>query len=119
MKLGINKNKHGRFMPFWIMLGVLGVLLIGSFITPIRIVLDSAFENIEESAVANGTPELSCTNPNANPLLKATCFSLAGFLVLFIFPVLYSWITGMVNGSKAKGAVFAPRLRQMQAALEE
>lgn len=109
------KDKRGRFIPFWVFLGVLGVLLIGSFITPIRIVLDDSFSRIESSATANGTPLLSCNNPNASGIMKATCFSLGGFMVIFIMYGLYVWISGMVAGAKKPGAIFAPRYRQLQA----
>jgi len=113
-----NIGRRARFMPFWILLGVMGILLIGSQITPLRIVLDDSFERIEESATANGTPELSCTDPSASGIMKATCFSLGGFMVVFILYLLYSWVTGMINGAQKKVPVFAPRLRRMQAALE-
>lgn len=112
-------GKRGRFMPFWILFGIMGVLLIGSQITPLRIVLDDSFERIEDAAIANDNPKLSCTSEEASGIMKATCFSLGGFMVIFILYVLYSWITAMVNGAKKNGPVFAPRLRKMQAALEE
>lgn len=111
-------GKRARFMPFWIMLGILGLLLIGSFITPMKITLDTAFENIEDSATANGTPKLSCLSSEASGIMKATCFSLGGFVLVIIY-MIYQWVTGMIAGSKAKGAIFAPRLRRMQQALEQ
>jgi len=110
-------NKQGRFAIFWILLGILGVLLIGSFITPINLVLDNTFNNMEESAIANGN-HLSCTDSEAPPLMKATCFTLGGFLVMFIFYLLYSWISGMINGATAPSAIFSPRYKAMQRSLE-
>lgn len=114
-----NIGTRARFVPFWIMLAVLGILLAGSFITPIRIVLDDAFDRIESSAIDNNTPLLSCTNSNASGIMKATCWSLGGFMVVFILYLLYQWITAMINGAKAKGPVFAPRLRRVQQALQQ
>lgn len=111
-------NKKGRFVPFWVMFGILGVLLIGSFITPFRIVLDDVFLNIEDNAAANGTPLLSCTDPAASGIMKATCFSLGGFMVIFVLYALYYWVSGMTAGAKSPTPVFSRRLSAVQAALE-
>ena len=110
-------NKKGGFKPFFILFGILGILLIGIMITPLRLVLDDSFERIEESALANGTPELSCTNPNASGLMKGTCFTLGGFMVVFILYILYSWVNGMVAGAKSPRPIFSPRYKQQQAQL--
>lgn len=113
------KNKRGTFKPFWVLLALMGIMLIGSFINPIKITQDFIFQNIEDNAEANGTPEFSCTSPEAKPLMKATCFTLGGTLVFFVLYLLFMWISGMVAGAKANKPVFAPRYRQMQAALEQ
>lgn len=112
------KDKRGRFAPFWVMLGVLGILLIGSFITPLRIVLDDSFARIESSAIDNGNPALSCTDSSASGIMRATCFTLGGFMVMFILYALYYWTAGMVAGAKSPTAVYSKRLSQAQAALE-
>lgn len=117
-------NKKGRFAPFWIILAVLGILLIGSFITPFRIVLDDIFENIQDNADAEeaaGNPNfanLSCTDANASVLMKGTCFTLGGFMVVFILYVLYTWISGMVAGAGARTPVYGNKLNAYRAALE-
>ncbi len=111
-------NKKARFAPFWILLGVLGILLLGSFIPVFQISLDDVFSNIQDSADANGQPELSCTSSEASGIMKATCFTLGGFLFMFIVYSLFYWISGMVAGAKAKGPVFSPKYREAQAALE-
>jgi len=111
-------NKNGRFAPFYVILGILGILLIGSFITPFKIVLDDIFGNIEESATANGNPALSCTDPSASGIMKATCFTLGGFMVVFILYTLYYWISGMVAGAKSPTPVYSSKLNMYKAALE-
>ncbi len=115
-----NKNKKARFMPFWILLGLLGILLIGSFITPLRIVADDIFLRIESNAIENETPGLSCTNPDAPGWFKATCFTIGGILIIVIY-ILYQFVTAMINGSQSKVSLLSLRYRrqqQLQAALK-
>jgi hypothetical protein len=112
-------NKNARFKFFWVLFAILGILLIGALITPFRITLDNIFTRIEMNAIDNGTPELSCTSPNASGIMKATCFTLGGFLTMFILYLLYHWVSGMINGAKARGPVFAPKYKKMQEALEQ
>lgn len=114
-----NMGTRARFMPFFIMLAILGILLIGSFITPLRLVLDNVFENFEDNAINNGDPKLSCTNSDSYWYIKSTCFTLGGFMVIFVLYILYQWVTAMTNGSKKNGPVFAPRYRKIQAALQQ
>lgn len=111
-------NTKARFTPFWVMLGILGILLLGSFITPFKIVLDDTFHRIESNAIINDTPTLSCSNPDSEWYIKSTCFTLGGFMSVFIIYVLYNWVSGMVAGAKSPTAIFSPRYNQMQQALE-
>lgn len=112
-------NKKARFAPFWIMLAIFGILLLGAFITPIKIMLDDIFLRFETNATANGDSKLGCSDADAYWYIKSTCFVLGGTLVLFILYVLYTWLTAMVNGAKSPDAIFAPKLKQMQRDLED
>ena len=102
-------NKSARFVPFWVMFGVLGILLIGSFITPFKIVLDDIFRNIEINSSSNGTPTLSCKDPSATNIMKATCFSLGGFMFLFVGYLLYNWVSGMLTGAISPTPIISRR----------
>lgn len=113
------KNKKARFAPFWILFGLLGVLLLGVMITPFKITLDDTFDRMDNNAIANGDTTLSCSDPNAKWYIKSTCFTLGGFMSIFIIYVLYSWVSAMYNGSKSKTAIFSPRYKAMQRALEQ
>ena len=101
----IMKDKSARFMPFWIMLGLLGVLLIGAYITPFKIVLDDIFRNMN----SNADSKLTCTDPDAYWYIKSTCFTLGGFMVVFILYLLYNWVSAMVNGARHPGRIFSAR----------
>lgn len=120
----ILRDKNARFAPFYIMFAVLGILLLGSFITPFRIVLDNIFNNIQNTADAEqaaGNPNyanLSCTDPSASGIMKATCFSLGGFMVIFVLYGLYYWISGMVAGAQSPTPVFSNRLNAISRSLE-
>ncbi len=115
--MSLRKNKKARFIPFWILFCILGLLLLGAMISPMKYVLDDAFRNIEENAVNNGN-DLSCSNPNAPGWFKAVCFSLQGYVAMFFLYLIYMWVTSMTNGAKSKTAVFAPRLEAQRRALE-
>lgn len=103
-------NKKGRFMPFWILFGLLGIFLIGSFITPFKIVLDDVFENIETNSVNEADTKLSCTSDDAYWFMKATCFTLGGFMVIFVLYLLYQWVSAVTAGSMFPGPILSPRL---------
>lgn len=107
-------NKKGGFAPFWIMFGIFGVLLLGAFIVPFMITMDNSFRMFN----SNPDASLTCNSENSAWHIKATCFTFQGMMPVFIIYVLYKWISGMINGSRAKGAIFAPRLREMERALE-
>ncbi len=111
--MGIHADKSGRFALFWAFFGVLGILLIGSFITPMQIVLDDVFRNIDDNATNNGNT-LSCSNVNAPNYIKATCFTLGGFIVMFILYILYYWVSGMIEGAKKRTPVLSQRYNQFQ-----
>jgi len=112
----IISNKKGRFAPFWVFLAILGILLIGSFITPFKIVLDDTTDRLDSNAINNGNT-LSCSNPDSPWFIKSTCVTLQGFMVIFVLYLLYKWINGMYTGAKSKEAVFSPRYEQMKESL--
>lgn len=112
-------NKRGKFAPFWVILGILGIFLLGSFITPFRIVLDDSFERWENNAIAEGDTNLSPSNPDAHWWVKSTAFVLGGFMAVFVLYGLYNWISGMVNGARSSEPVFSKKYRALQQALNE
>lgn len=108
-------NKKGRFPIFWVLFGLMIVLFVGSFITPFKYVLDNVFSNMN----SNPNALLRCGSEDSLWYIKATCFTLQGFMIIFISYLLYVVVQAMINGATSKTPILSNRYRQRQSALQQ
>lgn len=108
------KNNKGKFAPFWIMLGIFFILFIGALITPFKYVLDEVFKDMN----SNSNVSLRCNNPDAVWYVRATCFVLQGFMIVFILYLLYSVIDFISKGVTTKTPVISQRYNQIRSLRE-